>query len=381
MDAFYAAVEQRDDPTLRGRPVIVGGRSPRSVVSTASYEARKFGARSAMPMITALRLCPNAVVVPPRIAVYAEVSEHVMAILRRYSPLVEPLSLDEAFVDVTESRALFGDGPTIASRIRDEIRAELSLTGSAGVATSKFVAKIASDMNKPDGLTVVPEGEEERFLAPLAVGRMWGVGPKTGDNLRRAGFETIGDLARAEVSTLERLMGTWGASVHELARGVDARPVSPHRDPVSLGAEETFDVDLRGREEIARAILAQATRVARRLTAQSLRCRTVVLKLKHADFKLVTRHATLEQPAHDTTSIYQAALGLLDRLDITGRAFRLVGVAGKELVRDGEGQTGLFPDPEAGKRARLERALHGVRARFGDAAVMPADLGRSKRPT
>jgi DNA polymerase-4 len=377
MDAFYAAIEERDRPELRGKAVLVGGSSPRAVVCTASYEARKFGARSAMPIAAALRLCPHAIVLSPRMAVYAEVSEEVMAVLRRYSPLVEPLSLDEAFVDVTESRALFGDGTAVAARIRSEIASEVSLTASAGVATSKFVAKVASDLKKPDALVTVPPGGEASFLAPLPVERMWGVGPKAAVGLRRAGYRTIGDLARTDPARLDALLGSWGRTVHELARGVDVREVSPHHDPVSIGAEETFDVDLRTRDEIARALLAQAARVARRLTARRLACRTVVLKLKRSDFKLVTRHASLREPVSDTQSLYQAACSLLDRVDTQGVAFRLAGVAAKELVLEGEAQPGLFPDEAAMRRARLERTLLGVRARFGDGAVIAAELGGS----
>ena len=380
MDAFYASIEQRDDPKLRGRAVLVGGTSPRAVVCTASYEARRFGARSAMPMGAALRLCPEAIVVRPRMAVYAEVSETVMAILRRYSPLVEPLSLDEAFIDVTESRALFGEGETIAGSIREDIRRELALTGSAGVATSKFVAKVASDVKKPDGLTRVEPGKEAAFLAPLPVERMWGVGPKASASLRAAGFRTIGDLAVSEPQRLERLLGSWGPTVRELAQGIDSRPVSPHREAVSVGAEETFDVDLRGREQIARALLAQATRVARRLTAQGLKGRTVVLKLKQADFKLVTRHKTLEAAACDTTTLYRAACELLDRVaGVDDKAYRLAGVAAKDLVKGGDGQGDLFADAEAARRTRLEQALHGVRTRFGNESVTVAELGRSRR--
>ena len=219
MDAFYASVEQRDHPELRGKPVLVGGPSARGVVAAASYEARKFGARSAMPMAEALRRCPQAIVVPGRHGHYAAVSSQVFAIFRRYTPLVEGLSLDEAFLDVTGSRALFGDGVEIARRIKAAIRGELELTASAGVAPSKFIAKIASDLEKPDGLVVVRAGEEEAFLAPLSIDRMWGIGPRAAVHLREAGLETIGDLARAGEGRLERLLGSWGASVHRLARG------------------------------------------------------------------------------------------------------------------------------------------------------------------
>src|SRR5580698_11007059 len=225
MDAFYASVEQRDDPALRGKPVIVGGRSRRGVVLAASYEVRPSGVRSAMPMAEALRRAPDAIVVPPRRDAYAEASEQAFAIFRRYTPLVEPLSLDEAFLDVTGSRAIFGDGEAIASAIKRDVRQELRLTASAGVAPCKFAAKIASDLRKPDGLVVVPSGEVAAFLAPLPVERMWGIGPKTAPKMHAMGYRTIGDLARADESALERLLGSWGTEVGRLARGEDARDV------------------------------------------------------------------------------------------------------------------------------------------------------------
>ncbi|HTJ83684.1 MAG TPA: DNA polymerase IV [Polyangiaceae bacterium] len=240
MDAFYASVEQRDDPNLRGRPVVVGGRSMRSVVCTASYEARPFGVRSAMPMAEALRRCPDAIVIPPRMGHYAEVSGEIMAILERYTPLVEALSLDEAFLDVSESRALFGSGAEIAAKIRADIARETRLTASAGVATNKFIAKVASDMNKPDGITIVEPGTETSFLAPLPVERMWGVGPKAADKLRRAGLRTLGDLAGASSKRLATVVGSsWGEAIRDLARGLDVRDVVPDRRAVSIGAEET----------------------------------------------------------------------------------------------------------------------------------------------
>ena len=258
MDAFYASIEQRDDPRLRGRPVLVGGRSARSVVCTASYEARPSGARSAMPMSEARRRCPEAIVVPPRMAHYAAVSREVFAILRRYTPLVEGLSLDEAFLDVSASRALFGSGEAIAEAIRRAIRDETGLGASAGVATCKLVAKIASDQRKPDGLTVVPPGEERRFLAPLPIERMWGIGPKAAATARAAGLQRIGDLAASGSATLERLFGApWGTELCALARGIDPREVEPGRPAKSVGAEETFERDLRSCEELEASLLEQ----------------------------------------------------------------------------------------------------------------------------
>jgi DNA polymerase-4 len=233
MDAFYASVEQNDDPKLRGKPVIVGGPSRRGVVTAASYEARPFGVHSAMPMAEAQRLCPQAIVVPPRMARYAEVSGIVFEIFGRFTPLVEGLSLDEAFLDVTHSQSLFGDGATIARRIKDAVRRETGLVASAGVASSKFVAKVASDLRKPDALVVVPDGEEAAFLAPLVIERMWGVGKKTAPRLHAEGLRLIGDLARADPMRLEQLLGSWGREVHRLARGEDDRDVVPDVAPNS----------------------------------------------------------------------------------------------------------------------------------------------------
>ncbi|MBK6514862.1 MAG: DNA polymerase IV [Polyangiaceae bacterium] len=373
MDAFYASIEQHDDPSLRGRPVIVGGRSPRAVVCTASYEARPFGVKSAMPMGEAVRRCPAGVVIPPRMSRYAEVSEQVMDVLRGYSPLVEALSLDEAFIDVTASRALFGDGPEIARRMRDDIRDATGLSASAGVASSKFVAKVASDIQKPDGLTVVERGAEERFLAPLPIERMWGVGPKTAASLRRVGVTTIADLARASPEALSRAMGSsWGQTVVELARGIDPRPVVPSREAVSLGAEDTFERDLTRVEDLERAILRQAARVAARLAFKKLVCRVVTLKLKLHDHTLITRRTTLLAPAQDTVTLHRAACELLERAAPGGRGVRLTGVQASGLVRESEEQRPLFADRESERRRRLERTLLGVRSRFGDDSVVQA---------
>ena len=244
MDAFYASVEQRDHPALRGRPVLVGGPSRRGVVTAASYEARPFGARSAMPMAQAIRLCPEAVVVPVRMDRYVEVSAQIFAIFHRYTPLVQGLSLDEAFLDVTASQSLFGDGASIARQIKDAIRRELELTASAGVAPCRFVAKVASDLRKPDGLVVVREDEVRAFLAPLPIERMWGVGQKTAPKLRALGFATLDDFARADGAQLEHLLGSWGRHVQSLARGDDDREVDPHLAAKSVGAESTYEHDL-----------------------------------------------------------------------------------------------------------------------------------------
>ena len=374
MDAFYASVEQRDDPSLRGRPLVVGGRSRRGVVSAASYEVRKFGVHSAMPMAEALRLCPHAVVVEPHMSRYVEVSAQVFAIFRRYTPLVEPLSLDEAFLDVTGSVALFGDGPTIATAIKRDIRAELELTASAGVAPCKFAAKIASDLRKPDGLVVVADGEIAAFLAPLPVERMWGIGPKTAPKMHSMGYRTIGDLARADEAALERLLGSWGTEVGRLARGEDARDVIPDGQAKSIGAEETYEEDLVGAEQIAPTLLDHAGRIARRLVRAHLSAHTVTVKVKYADFTLRTRRATLPEAVQDTDAIHRAAVELLARVPLEGRRVRLTGVSVSGIAEGSPAPT-LFRDERAEKRRRVEEVSARIADRYGDeGAVTRATL-------
>lgn len=364
MDAFYASVEQRDRPELRGRPVIVGGPSRRGVVCAASYEARPFGVRSAMPMAEAVRRCPDAVVVPVRMGQYRSVSDRVFEVFRRFTPLVEGLSLDEAFLDVTASRSLFGEPVDIARAIKGAIRRELGLVASAGVAPCKFVAKIASDLEKPDGLTVVEEAGVTSFLAPLPIERMWGVGPKTAPRLRERGFATLGDLAAAPASVLERLLGSWGLAVRELARGNDPRSVEPDRAALSIGAEVTHEHDLRDRAEIERAILEHASRVAQRLHAQGLQAGVVVVKLKYSDFTLRSRRVTLPEPVADTASIYRSATALLDAFPACRLGVRLTGVALGDLEPGPPAPT-LFPDVARAKRTKLEGVIAEVESRLG----------------
>ena len=374
MDAFYASVEQRDDPSLRGKPVIVGGASRRGVVLAASYEVRPFGVRSAMPMAEALRRAPQAIVVPPHRDRYAAASEEAFAIFRRYTPLVEPLSLDEAFLDVTGSVALFGEGPVIASAIKREVRAELQLTASAGVAPCKFAAKVASDLRKPDGLVVVAEGEVAAFLAPLPIERMWGIGPKTAPKMHAMGYRTIGDLARADDGALERLLGSWGIEVGRLARGEDARDVVPDAQAKSIGAEETYEEDLTGAEQIAPTLLDHAGRIARRLIRAHLSAHTVTVKVKYDDFTLRTRRATLPEPVQDTDAIHRAAVDLLARVPLEGRRVRLTGVSVSGIAEGSPAPT-LFRDERAEKRRRVEEVAARIADRYGDeGAVTRATL-------
>jgi DNA polymerase-4 len=365
MDAFYASVEQRDDPKLRGRPLIVGGASRRGVVLAASYEVRPFGVRSAMSMAEALRRAPHALVVPPRFDRYEAASAQVFAIFRRYTPLVEPLSLDEAFLDVTASRSLFGDGEAIARAIKRDVKVDVSLTASAGVAPCKFAAKIASDLRKPDALVVVPEGGVAEFLAPLPVERMWGVGPKTAPKMRELGFATIGDLARADARDMMRFFGSWGEQMTLLARGEDDRDVDPCGLAQSIGAEETYESDLVDGDAIRKTLLAHSSRVARRLIRNGLSARTVIVKIKYSDFKIRTRSMTLREAVQDTDAIYRAAVALLARVPLESRRVRLTGVSVSGIEPGGPPLT-LLPDVQAEKRRRVEDVAARISQRFGD---------------
>ncbi len=386
LDAFYASVEQLDDPSLRGRPVIVGGPSRRGVVCAASDEARRFGVRSAMPTARARRLCPDGVYLPPRFGRYAELSERVFAVYRRYTPLVEPLSLDEAFLDVTRSRALHGSGEDVARAIKVAVREEHGLAVSAGVADVKLAAKIATDLGKPDGLVVVPAGGTAEFLAPLPVAKLWGVGRVTEEALRGLGIATIGDLARTPEAALASAIGASHAKgLRALARGEDPREVIADEAAKSVGAEETFGEDLRGEEALLPALLAQAARVGRRLRAAGLAGRVVTLKVKYADFSLVTRRATLERPTDGDRAVFEAARGLLARVDLS-RPVRLTGISVSGLAGDDErGQLDLFggaappPSPQDERRRALDAAVDALSDRFGRGTVVPADLaGRGR---
>ncbi len=376
MDAFYASVEEFDDPSLRGLPVVVGGPSKRGVVCAASYAARPFGVRSAMPMAEAFRRCPQAIVVPPRMKRYAEISAQVFAVFHRFTPLVEGLSLDEAFLDVTASASLFGDGATIAREIKDIIRRELGLIASAGVASCKFAAKIASDLEKPDGLVVIPEGGLREFLAPLPIERMWGIGPKAAERLRPAGLTTFRDLAETSLDHLETLLGRAGAvHVQTLARGIDDRPVVPGREAVSVGAEETFETDLVDRRAMELRLLELAGRVAKRLHKVGLEATGVTLKVKYADFSLRSRSVTLPAPIADTMGIFNAAKTMLDRVP-KGRV-RLLGISTGALSPVGGAEPvtlSLFPDEAPEKRRRLEEVMLKVGDRFGGQGLTRASL-------
>lgn len=389
LDAFYASVEVLDEPSLRGKPVIVGGGAKRGVVSAASYEARKFGVHSSIPMAKAKRLCPHGVFLPVRMERYKEVSDRVFGIFRRYTPLVEPASLDEAYLDVTASVRLFGPPEEIARRIRAEVRAETGLTVSAGVASSKLVAKIASDMSKPDGLTVVPRGEERGFLAPLQVGKLGGVGEATRSALAELGVQKVADLAGLPEDAVVRKLGKHGAHLRRLAHGIDDREVEPEREIRSMGRENTFDEDLLEVLDLRRELLDIATRAAARLRNHRLKGRTVTLKVKYSDFRQVTREVTLPHGIDDGGEIYRQALALLEKTEAGKKPVRLLGIylsnfGGEPGGDAGSGQISLFgylPDPSVPSRtAKLNEAVDRIRGKYGEKGARPGTLaGRKKR--
>ena len=376
MDAFYASVEQRDDPSLRGRPLVVGGASRRGVVCAASYEARKFGVRSAMPMARAHALCKDLIAVPPDFQRYAAVSEQVFGIFGAFTPEVEGLSLDEAFLDVSRSQTLFGPARGQGEAIQRRVREELRLGCSVGLAEVKFAAKIASDLRKPNGFVEVPEGQVAAFLAPLPATRLWGVGPRTAEVLEKLRLRTIGDVARADRQDLERALGSSGPWMQDLARGLDDRGVEPDRQAKSIGAEETFEDDLVEHEDLLPLIHEQALRVAARLRRSGLTAGTVSLKVKYSDFQGVTRQAPLDPRSDDGTALYHAAAALLPKL-AAGRQIRLTGVSASDLGPAGS-QLRLF-DAQEQKRSRLNRSLDAIAAKFGEGAVAPADVQSKAR--
>ncbi len=374
MDAFYASVELRRRPELRGRPVIVGG-GTRGVVLSATYEARTFGVRSAMPMRRALGLCPDAVVLPPAMADYAEVSAGVMAVFRSVTPLVEPLSLDEAFLDVSGARRRLGRPRWIGEWIRARIADEQGITCSVGVAPTKFLAKLASSRCKPDGLLVVPANGVEAFLHPLPVGALWGVGERTGATLAGLGLRTVGDLAATPLPTLARAVGEASAAhLHALANGRDPRRVEPDEPEKSVGAEETFGADVTDHEVVHRELLRLSERTAARLRAAGQQGRTVSIKVRFADFTTVTRARTLPAPTDVGHEVYETARGLYAALRLDRARIRLVGVRVE----------GIGPAADRSRQLELGAREHGWREadravdravdRFGSGAVRPATL-------
>jgi len=384
LDAFFASVEQVLEPTLRGRPVIVGGLGGRGVVSAASYEARRFGVHSAMPMSRAQRACPEGVFLPPRFAEYERYSRSVMAVLRSVTPLVEPLSIDEAFLDVAGARRLYGTATEIGALLRGRIRDETGLTASVGVATTKFLAKIASDMAKPDGMLVVAAGRELEFLHPLPVERLWGVGPATFARLERMGVRTVGDVAEVPLDALVAVLGNAsGRHLHALAGNVDERPVKTRRVAKSIGAEETFGADLTAAPELDRELMRLVDRMTSRLRTAGVVARTVTVKVRYADFETATRARTLDDPADTAAAVLRVARSLLDGAEL-GRGVRLLGVHASQLTQRSPVQPALDLGSDVNadvvrdlREAAIESAVDEVRARFG--AGSATLLGRPDR--
>ena len=376
MDAFYPAVEVLDNPTLKGKPVIVGGGRERGVVSSASYEARTFGVHSAQPMATAMRLCPNGVFLPVRMSRYKKVSKQVFEIFFRFTPLVEPLSIDEAFLDVTGSIRLFGEPVEIAKRIKQMVVNETGLTISAGVAPSKFVAKIASDMDKPDGLTVVPSDRLREFLNPLPIKKMWGVGKVTQEALARLNVRTFKDLSLMPVKVLEQQFGKHGLKMHHLSMGIDHREVIPEHDAKSIGHEETFSQDIIDRGKAKKELLSLANRVAHRMRREGVIGRTITLKVKYSDFVQLTRSKTLPTSTDDGPEIYSTVCRLLKKTAVGKRPVRLLGISLSQLsVIGSETQLGLFnPDGAALKRKELHTAIDSLHEKFGERSIRPGTL-------
>jgi DNA polymerase-4 len=394
MDAFFASVEIKRRPELAGRPVVVGG-GQRGVVAAASYEARRYGVRSAMSMTQALRRCPHAVVLPPDRAAYSHASAQVMAILRDVTPLVEPLSLDEAFLDVAGAVRTLGRPGAIATAIRARVAQDLGLTCSVGVAPTKFVAKLASARCKPDGMLVVPAARVLEFLHPLPVTALWGVGARTGESLHRLGIRTVGDLAATPVDTLRRTVGTAAADhLAALAHGIDPRPVDPSESEKSISADRTLDTDITAEADVCRELLRLAEDVGRRLRGRELVARTVGIKIRFADFRTVTRVRTLASWTSGTSEIYDTAVELYRSLRLDRPRIRLVGVkaeslqdvgrTAEQLTLDLEGAATTLPagrPSRSGARTGADSAIDAARARFGPHAVQLATLvpGREQR--
>jgi len=380
LDAFFASVEELLNPEIAGQPIIVGGGpGRRGVVASASYPARAYGVRSAMPTAQALRLCPQAILIPGDLERYSEISEQVMALLSEYTPLMEKVSIDEAFLDVTGCERLWGPVEEIARTIQRRVKEELGLPSSLGVAANRLLAKMASEEGKPGGLVVVPPGQEAAFLAPLPVERLWGVGPATAQGLHALGVETIGELAHLPLHLLEKEFGALGRVLYRRARGRDDSLLTPHREPKSIGHEHTFAQDLTTLREVQRYLLGLSEKVGRRLRGHRMRGRTITVKLRHSDFTTLTRSATLTRPTDLDQVIYHQAVEILRREWQPGTRLRLIGVSISNLTPRLPSQLDLFDQREA-KLSRLNRAVDEIRERYGDGALQRASLQGPKEP-
>ena len=366
MDAFFASVEQRDDPALQGKPVIVGGKSRRSVVATASYEARAFGVHSAMPLSQARRLCPHGCFVAPRFEAYREASDAIHQVMLHYADAYEPISLDEAFLDISGMGNQYLTLGAIGRAIKEEIRSAVHLTASVGIAPNKFLAKMASDMKKPDGLCIIPYGREREVLAPLPVRRLWGVGEVTEKKLLAAGFRTIADIQEAPLEKLSALLGNQGTLLKDLSFGIDDRPVVSSRQVKSIGDESTYEYDLTDRQKIDREISIHSDIVAQRLRRHDLAARTISLKIRFASFKTIMRSLSLEEGTNLQETIDSTCQTLLSRIPLT-EGIRLIGVTASNLGAP-LSIPSLFSDAED-KRARAAKAMDSIQQKYGRKAL------------
>jgi DNA polymerase-4 len=372
MDAFFASVEVLDNPALAGLPVLVGGDGPRGVVAAASYEARKFGCHSAQPMSVAKRNCPHAVIVPARHRRYRELSDAVFTIFERFTPLIQPLSIDEAFLDITASLRALGPAAQIARQIKDTVKSETGLTASVGVAPNKFLAKLASDLEKPDGLTIIRPQDIDRILPPLPIGKIWGIGPKTAAKLQSLNIKTIADLRKMSLDWLTERFGVDADHYRRLALGQDDRPVTPDRQAKSIGQEETFGVNVADHEQLRQTLFTQAEQVARRLRKAALRAKSVWVKIRYGDFKTITRQLTLKEPTDVTTTLFEAAQTLFNTwAKESFSPVRLIGLAAKNLTEDPD-QLSLFPDPNLQKQKTLDTVLDKINQKLGKSTIRRA---------
>jgi DNA polymerase IV len=378
MDAFFASIEQLDHPELKGKPILVGYDGPRGVVATASYEARPFGCHSAQPMAVAKRLCPQAIIIPVRHERYREISQQMFAILEAFSPRIEPLSIDEAFLDLTGTDHLLGPAKSAARQMKARIKSEIGLTASVGVAPNKFLAKLASDLHKPDGLTIIRQEDVDILLPPMPVTRIWGIGPAMAGRLKLLSINTVGDLRKFPLDVLREQIGDEADRYYRLAYGLDDRPVESDQEAKSIGQEQTFQADVGNPEAVHRVLLEQVEQVARRLRKHGLLARSVTLKIRFGDFQTITRSSTLHTATNTTVELENAAMAIFDRW--AGKSFqpvRLIGVTAAQFGA-GERQMNLFADPEHEKQKRVDAVADAISRRFGDSAIKRGGTLRRK---
>lgn len=378
MDAFYAAIEEMDHPEYRGKPLVVGADPKagkgRGVVSTANYEARKYGIRSALPVSKAYRLCPHAIFVPGRPQRYGEVSRHVMHILSDFSPIIQQISIDEAFLDITQTANGFGGPYKLAEQLKARIRHEVGLTASVGLASNMFIAKVASDLQKPDGLTICPAGHEKEFLAPLPINKLWGVGPKTEERMRAYGFNTIGDIAKCTQETLAKTFGKWGAHLWALAHGIDHRAVEDGGPRKSISQEHTWEEDVADPALVEKRIWKIADDLSRYMREEKIKGRVLTVKIRLEGFLTYTRRQTLSAHTNDAATMREVAVKLFRDFDREGKRVRLIGVNLSDLNTHGNEQLQLFEQPESKQKDKVAELLDTLREKFGDDAASRASL-------